>query len=448
MKKTVTVLIIIVLVVGILVGGGIIAFNYGMKSINDDMVENYARAMVRYVPKSLITYPFKSKTNASVDAALAKTGGFIKGICHPRNDYELIKGAGIEWNRADIPFPFDADGEIRQEYLDWKVRMQAFKDNGIEIMAVTPYPNEYNTHGIDPRDRGNEGRIKEVAAFLIKDLKDIIRAVQVTNELGMPRFLYPLKTAEDAVWFMGIHFEAIHPHKGDIIVGYNSAGPQPDHHVLMRPYHQYCDYIGVDIYAGCFSEPSGLMNQIQIFDICCAFLWSYTGLPVIIAEFGYIGGGAPKTDAERLAVLQEYGYDSEAHARENIDELIEKLPTNFQSSVRRSVKTDTPEARADYIFSLMMRDHLYREMPADVKIKGYPHTPQGQADFYSYIIPRMAAKPYIIGMIVYSWSESARCYVCGFTDCPIETKWGLVDYNQTPKPAYYAVRDAFAQVNK
>jgi hypothetical protein len=177
-------------------------------------------------------------------------------------------------------------------------------------------------------------------------------------------------------------------------------------------------------------------------------LWSFTGLPVIIAEFGYISSGAPKTEDERAEVLHKFGYESEFDCREHIDEFITKLPSNLQNSIKGSLRTDSPQAQADCLFGYMMKDHIYREMPANVVIKNFPHTRQGQADFYSYIIPRMAKKPYIIGMFVYCWSDSARCYVCGFEDCPIETAWGLVNYAQEPKPSYYAVRDAFNAIRQ
>jgi hypothetical protein len=394
------------------------------------------------MPLALLAYPFKPKTNAAVTSAKTKADGFIKGICHPSDDYELIKGAGIEWDRADIPYPFDAEGNIRQSYEDWKARMQAFGDNDISIFAVTPYPSDFlKIGGIDPRLSENEGKIKEVAAFLIQDLKGIAKGFQISNELGVARFMSPLTSIEQVVRFMGIQLEAMSPYKDDVIIGYNSAGPQADHHSAMKPYHKYCDYIGVDIYAGCFDGIS-FMQMIEIFDLIPAFLWSLTGLPVIICEFGYISEGEPKTDAERLSILHEYGYNSEEEAKADIENFVKKLPQNFQDDIAKSANSDP----AGYIFSDMMRGHIYRELPEGVVLKGYPHTPDGQAAFFSYMIPHLASKPYIVGEFIYSWRDSERCYVSGFDDCPTETRWGLVDMSGKPKPSYYAVRDAFAGI--
>lgn len=43
--------------------------------------------------------------------------GFICGVCHPKEDYDQIKNANIDWVRMDIPFPFDENGEICSRYL-------------------------------------------------------------------------------------------------------------------------------------------------------------------------------------------------------------------------------------------------------------------------------------------------------------------------------------------
>lgn len=410
----------------------------------DPMIRGQLWSTLQYVPFSLLTYQFKSKTNDAVKAAEAKTGGFIKGICHPSKNYELIKEAGIEWDRADVPFPFETTGEVRQRYLEWKEEMKGYNDNGIRIFMVTPYPDDFLEYGIDPRNKENEAKIKAVAEFLITDLKDIIGGVQISNELGVARFMYPLESVDQIVWFMGIQLEAMAPLKGDIVVGYNSAGPQADHHSAMRKYHKYCDYVGVDIYAGCFDGGGvPLMNNIIIFDLIPQFLYSFTGLPVIICEFGYIGDGEPKTEAEKLAILQEYGYNSEAEAKADVEEFIKKLPENFQNDIRRGGGSD-PGA---YIFSDTIKGHFYRELPAGVVLKDYPHTPEGQAAFFSYIIPRLASYPFVLGTFVYSWRDEATCYVCGFDDCPIETRWGLVTKDEEKKPSFTAVQQAFASID-
>ena len=51
-------------------------------------------------------------------------------------------------------------------------------------MAVTPYPGDYIAAGMDPRE--DEQSVREIAVFLINDLRGYIDAVQITNEMGSP----------------------------------------------------------------------------------------------------------------------------------------------------------------------------------------------------------------------------------------------------------------------
>ena len=92
---------------------------FGVRSYQrtDPQVREQVEALVKHLPGALLSYQFKAKTSGAVEIAKAKTGGFIKGICHPNDNYEQIKGAGIEWNRADVPFPFDEKVDLRKSYV-------------------------------------------------------------------------------------------------------------------------------------------------------------------------------------------------------------------------------------------------------------------------------------------------------------------------------------------
>ncbi|MCL2508355.1 MAG: hypothetical protein FWF05_04185 [Oscillospiraceae bacterium] len=405
-------------------------------------IKDQIAATLKYAPFHMIAGRLKKQTSSGVTEAKRKVGGFIKGVCHPRDNFEQIKGAGIEWNRADAPYPFDKDGNIRQDYINWKERMRTYHENGIKLMVVTPYPREFIQHaGIDPRLPENEAKVKEVAVFLLKDLKELIGAIQVTNEMGVPRFTNPL-TMDEAVRYIGIQLEAMYPHRGDVIIGYNSAGPQADLHSKMRPWHKYCDYVGIDIYIGCFV---GVGCWMAMFDIMLRYVWSITGKPVILAEFGYIGGGAPKTPEEKSAVLQRYGVKTEAEARANIDAFMEAI-LRENPDMWKYIKKNASGGYADFIFQLDFCNHFYSELPKKTVIKKYPHTPQGQAGFYKEIYSRLTKLPFMLGAFLYCYSDSERCYVCKQPDCPTETRWGIVTIDGKEKPAYYAVRDALAKI--
>lgn len=382
------------------------------------------------------TVPFDKE----IEVVEEKVGGYMKGVCHAEPQYDLLKEANIGWIRDDIPFAFNKDGSLSQSYINWKAETKAYADNGLKVMAITPYPEDFIEYGLDPRVPENKEAIQDIARFYLNDLKDIVGAFQITNEMGIDRFTLPL-TLEEAAYFIGIQLEAMYPDRGDIIIGYNLGGLSvlqlPG---LMKEYHQYCDYVGLDMYLGCF-EPV-LKNPNQYITIL-NFVRRVTGKPIIMCEFGYIGLGEPKTKEEKQAILEGYGFSSEKEARENIDEFIANLPPDLADEFDKYAD-ETPEFRAAQMFDGEYSNHLYRELPEGYGLYGFPHTPEGQADFYSYIIPKIRDLDYVVGSFIYCWEDSGDCYVCGQTDCPVETKWGLVDGEGNPKPSYYAVKEAFA----
>lgn len=380
-------------------------------------------------------------TDTSIGTALESAGGFIKGVCHADPDYELINNANIGWFRDDIPFPYDESGNLSQSYISWKKFAEGFAEKGIKIFGITPYPEDYIEYGLDPRVPENKEAIQDIARFYLKDLKGIVGAFQITNEMGIDRFTYPL-TMDEAYDFIGMQLEAMYPEKDDILIGYNlaalSIATMP---FKMKKYNQYCDYVGVDLYLGCF-EP--VLKNADQFITVLSYVRRVTGKPIILCEFGYIGLGEPKTDEEKTAILEKYGYGSEEEARANIDDFIRNLPEELRDEFD-IYADETPEYRASLLFDGEFSNHLYCELQEGFGLYGFEHTPEGQAAFFEYIIPEIRKLDFVIGTIVYCWSDSDDCYVCGQEDCPVETKWGLVDNEGNPKPAYYAVKEAFAQ---
>lgn len=374
------------------------------------------------------------------ELAMQKTGGYIKGVCHLEPDYELIREGNIEWFRDDIPFPYDKDGNLSLGYIYWKEEAKEYAENGIRIFGITPYPEDYIEYGLDPRLPENREAIQDIARFYMEDLRGIVGAFQITNEMGIDRFTYPL-TMEEAYEFVGMQLEAMYPIREDVIIGYNLAALSIlDMPIKMWKYHKYCDYVGVDLYLGCFEN---VLKSADQYLVVLNYVRKVTGKPVILCEFGYIGLGEPKSEEEKLAILKGYGYNSEEEARADIDNFIKALPEELANEFDRYAD-ETPEYRAELMFDGEFRSHLYRELPEGFGLNDYPHTPEGQAEFFSYIIPKIRSLDFVIGSFVYMWDDTGDCYVCGQTDCPVETKWGLVDNEGNPKPAYYAIQQAYA----
>lgn len=388
----------------------------------------------------IVSNPF-AYLDKEITVVEEKIGGFMKGVCHAEPQYDLLNEGNIEWYRDDIPFPYDENGNISKSYIVWKIKAQRYVKNGVRIFGITPYPDDYIEYGLDPRDPANREAIQDIARFYVEDLKGIVGAFQITNEMGIDRFTLPL-TLDEAADFIGMQLEAMYPVRGDIIIGYNLGGLSiATLPFKMMDYHKYCDYVGVDMYLGCF-EPV-LKKPEQMITIL-NFVRKVTGKPIILCEFGYIGLGEPKSEEERTAILQQYGYNSEAEARADINNFINKLPEDMKEEIIEDYGDRSDEEKGDLIFDGEYSNHLYCELQDGFGLYDYEHTPEGQAAFFADIIPELRDLDYLVGMCVYCWQDSGDCYVCGQADCPVETKWGLVDYEGNPKPSYYAVKEAYA----
>ena len=366
---------------------------------------------------------------------------FMAGVCHPEPEYKKIKAANIGWIREDLPFPYDANGRISASYRQRKKELQGYASHGIRVMAITPNPNTYLAYGLDIRKAEDAEKIREIARFYVRDLKKIVGAFQVANEMGIDRFTKPF-TLREAARFIGAQLEAMYPIRGDILIGYNLGGLSiASLPPLMKAYNKYADYVGVDLYFGSFEN---VVKSMQTYPALLKEVHAVTGKPIILAEFGYIGYGEPKSKQEKQEILEGYGVHSEAQARKIIDAFIDRLPERINREFDAYYSDKSAKEKADLLFKGEYANHIYRELAKGVSLRGYPHTPEGQAKFYADLIPKIRALDFCIGAFIYMWNDSERCYVCGQTDCPVETGWGIVDGKGNPKPAYYAVQKAFA----
>lgn len=379
---------------------------------------------------SLFNLPDKN-----VEKLKENCGGFIYGVCHPNENYEMLSEAGLKWVRFDIPCPFDKDGNIRQAYRDFKERCEGYTDRGFKVMAVTPYPRDLiSDMGYNPVE--DIERTKEVAVFLYNDLKDITGAFQITNEMGLVGFMTPL-TIEQAALYIGVQLEAISEVKDDSFpIGYNSADliqVSKQLHKLMKPYLKYCDYVGIDLYTGNQgnAKASDYSKKVKT-------LYRMTGKPIIIEEFGFWSAGGPKSAEEKSETLGIYGYSTEAEAIADGENFINKLPSLFRNTLKVE-HPDEEEKWAELVFT-DYSSHFYGETSPET-INSIPHTPDGQAEYYKEVMTELRKQNCLAGMIIYCCQDMEKCWVCGHSWCPFETKWGIFTIDGIPKPAYYAVKE-------
>lgn len=384
-------------------------------------------------------------TSDCIDKYIQKSGGIVKGVCHPNGNYQQIKDANIQWVRFDMPMPFDSNGNVSPVYNYYKNIVKGYADNGIKVMLITPYPYDFLGIGIDPRTDEGKAFIRKTAQFYATDLEGIAAAFQVSNEMGVEHFTSPL-TLDEAAEFVGIQLEAMRQVNKDVIVGFNLGNVTMYNFCnSMKPYLQYCDYVGIDIYLGCFEN---VFKVLYVYDLMLRYAWNFTHKPIMVNEFGYISGGEQKTAEEKQAILQKYGYNSEAEAKADIRNFISKLPPYFQSYLTKLDAYGDDTAIGNRIFDTEIVNHVYEEIQPGYRLINYPHTPDGQADCLRDSVEHFKNLDFVCGAFVYCYSDSSSCYICGQEDCPVETKWGLVDRNGNPKPSYYAIQEAYANWNK
>lgn len=423
------------------------------------------------------TTSFLNFDNSKAEIAIKKSGGFMKGICHASSldDATVAKGANIEWTRLDLAMVEGYDVTTKtvtpgSSYTSFKANLVNLKNAGLNLFLITPYPKDYANAGIDPQT--NLEGVAAVANFYFEDLKGIAGAFQIANELMEERFTYNNMTFEERAKFIGVQlkemdslatsYESKGDKAGNILLGYNVADMNaPSFITKMEPYHQYCDYIGVDMYVGCFES---LLHDIWANEMMLRYAHQMSGLPVIECEFGYIGLGADKSTEERNAfIASKYpGFTDEADCKSRCLELIKSssFPTSLQEKVISyaqqlysdtsiTLDTITNEQAAKALFDTELKNHFYCIMNSSYYMTDYPHTREGQANAFRDMIPQIAALPFCIGGFVYHLNESKECYLCGQSECPNECGWGLYNpYTKEYYPAYTDVKEAFAAITR
>lgn len=155
-------------------------------------------------------------------------------------------------------------------------------------------------------------------------------------------------------------------------------------------------------------------------------------------EFGFasLGGNAHADRREAYEYLENLGFHGLDDLAARSDEFIATLPPALKHTA------DTC-AREDLIPALIgMMPHLTKLWYAEMV---FPHTEEGQAQFYAELLPKLLSDPYLAGAILYCWQDSRTCFTCGASDCPCETAWGITRCDGTKKPAYDTIKEIFTK---
>ncbi|MBE6884500.1 MAG: hypothetical protein E7487_07830 [Ruminococcaceae bacterium] len=372
--------------------------------------------------------------NTVCDDIYRKTGGFLKGICHPDENYTMITDAGISWIRRDVPFPFKATGTINKEYLRFLRETKKYTDQGLRSVLISPYPSAFLEHGIDPRTPEGLKTVEAVCEFMARGYSQHGVCWQATNELFVVHFRMPLNE-EESKNFLIASLKGLRRGDPDAVIGHNSVDPNGswDAHCVEIDAVCDCDYIGFDCYNGTWFS-GGTDTYIDRINE----LYALVKKPVILQEFGFasLGTNAHADFREAYEYFANLGFKSQQDVADRMDEFIELLPPALKYTALNCCEED----RYPAIISMM--PHLLKMWFAE---EVFPHTEEGQAAFYNELLPKLLANPYLAGAFLYCWTDSPSCFTCGASDCPCETAWGITRLDGTPKKAYDVIKNIFNQ---
>ena len=439
----------------------------------------------------------RNTSNLSVTEFKDLMGGMALGVCHPYADpynLSLLKEGNIGWIRIDLPWdgPFEVDSDGNpvldedghaietEDYRRFKEKCRFFRENGIKVMAITPYPDDWlNVVGeLEMFRSGGEAfsekflrMVDARCSYLAEDLTagdKLVNCFQISNELTVPKWQGAL-TLEQVCQYQHVQMKAMHEtcRSAGVPIGYNVVciGKRMlDYPVRMQQFADDFDYVALDLYLGCFE---GKIKSTKYFDVTLRALWKISHKPVMLNEFGYISTGSPKDARQRASYLLEtFGEEfcTEEKIKDNIGPFLDRWESlvgkesSLVREARRRLQTEGPEAATSYVFSSSEISHLYKALPEGYRLRKFDHTEEGQAAFYTDVIDRISQLDYLCGIFCYCYSDSESCYQCGQKGCPVETGWGLVsiprgipasEMNENTvrrKPSYYAVRDAYGRI--
>jgi len=329
----------------------------------------------------------------------------IGASAYPDADVKLMNECGIEWVRRGFPYPWEdrVGGAASERYTKAKEQARSQIERGLKLMGVTPL------HGIGTWEAGDDGErrltwnarspsymgepgskefednYEAMCAFFADDLKGMVPAWQILNELDIEQFGGPLNPRQACDLVLAAA-RGLKENDSSLVIGTNTAGAPQAYYLygyLYKDNAGLLDYCGVDGYFGTWQD-GGPRN----WDERIAELHALTRTKVFVNEWGFSSYGELMTPEE--------------------------------------------DASGKHVC-------VYKKWR---KTWGKGHTPEGQADFVreAYEVFRKH-REVLLGGFFYRWEDQKECWQCHEPDCPAETRWGLVDLEGKPKPAYYAFKE-------
>lgn len=360
------------------------------------------------------------------------TGGFIKGMCHPVREVEALIGAGIEWTRMDIPFPINPDGSLTEAFLGYKKECEMYAANGMHMIAISNYGREFIEHGIDVRTPEGLARAQDVCRLAAAELGDLCPIWQISNEVNYATMREPLTSAEGRDFIIA-STKGVRAGNPRAIVGHNSYSEEWLEECLeIERQTGGSDYIGYDLY-DCTWGDGPYTNYAEKIEK----LYQTLGLPVILMEFGFSSSGrmvnAARGDIDNW--FRERGIDGLEAGMKDMDAFFGVLTKPDLISKAKGIDRKDPKQ--------VVVNYYQHEAEVWLAYSEFPHTEEGQYDFYDHLLPALMNHPHLAGAVLYSMRDDTKCYYCGSPTCCCEISWGLLRSDGTPKKAYAAVQKYF-----
>ncbi len=331
---------------------------------------------------------------------------------YPGADPKMLREAGMGWLRQTMPFPFrdHVGGELSEDYCERREAVASLVSDGFRILGVTPPP------GIATREPDENGNLQfrkwnprvpqwcgepdtprfvqiygETCEWLANDLRGLVTAWQVANELDIPPFAGPMNPRQ-ACDLLSAGATGLKEADPSLLVGFNlTAGWGKTLYFLGYFRGQGdgpLDYVGLDGYYGTWQQ-GGPFSWGERIDT----VYAWTGHPLLINEWGFSSAGGVMTDEQK----QSGASVCDLHKWKNT--------------------------------------------------WGAGHNPEGQAEFVERAFDVFASRrEKLLGLFFYRWEDQETCWQCGAPDCPAETGWGLVGRDGRPKPALDAHRQGVRRI--
>lgn len=312
-----------------------------------------------------------------------------------------LKEAGITFVKVHVPYPYDHTGQMSNGYMTVKRAIKLIKRCGLEpvCQSFTPGGNAFNPAtgriewmsylpGVfeDYDDEYFYKMLTQATEFMGKDLAEYTNCWIISNEPNLNTFTGPM-TDLQIVNYINTCAEGIKGGNPNSYCGVNlfgAADPVKAKTLIQLLYgaDSKLDYLGLDSYFGTLVE-----GGAESWDAYIDTYYEMAKVPIMITEFSY----------------SSYVYDPAQRANDSKD-----------------LTYNQPVCR-DKQFLFEWGDHERNQ--------------QTQAEYAKLCVETFKDHEEVIGWTWFSnIDKDGACYECGDNYCPMESSWGLLESDGTPKP--------------